>query len=64
MIIVREITEWEDNTPNHTYILSDDKSKMYGYVKFGTKEGKKFSKPMSFDSRGRKFKLLKKVKSA
>lgn len=61
MIIVREITEWEDNTPNHVYVLSDDKTSMFGYVKAGTYEHKTFSKPQRFDARGRTFKLLKKV---
>lgn len=60
MIIVRETTVWPDKTKNHIYVLSDDKRKMYGYVKQGTLEAQKFSKPMSFDARGRTFKVLKK----
>lgn len=63
MIIVRETTVWDGNYPNHIYVLSDDKSKLYGYVRAGTLEHKTFSKPMGFDPRGRTFKLLKKIKS-
>lgn len=61
MIIARETTVWPDNTPNHIYVLSDDKRTAYGYVKAGTLEHKTFSKPMSFDPKGRTFKVLKKV---
>ena len=63
MIIVRETTEWKDTCLNHIYVLSDDKSKMYGYVKAGTLEHTRFKKPLVFDARGRTFKLLKKVKA-
>lgn len=33
MIIAKEVTVWEGapNTPNHTYLLSDKKAKMYAY---------------------------------
>jgi len=33
MIIAKEITVWEGapNTPNHTYLLSDKKAKVYAY---------------------------------
>jgi len=33
MIIAKEITEWNEapNTPNHTYLLSDKKAKVYAY---------------------------------
>lgn len=62
MIIVRETTVWKESCPNHIYVLSDDKSKMYGYVKAGTLEHKTFSKALGFDARGRTFQLLKKIK--
>ena len=61
MIIVRETTVWTDNTPNHVYVLSDDKTTMYGYVKAKDNTRTTFSKPQRFDPRGRTFKLLKKV---
>ena len=56
---MREITEWAEPTPNHLYLLTDDKSKMIAYVKEGTNEHKVFSKPLGFDPRGRKFKEVK-----
>lgn len=33
MIIAKEITDWNEapNTPNHTYVLSDKKAKVYAY---------------------------------
>jgi len=33
LIIAKEITEWNEapNTPNHTYLLSDKKAKVYAY---------------------------------
>ena len=61
MIIVRETTVWTDKTPNHVYVLSDDKTTMYGYVKAGDNTHTTFKKPQRFDPRGRTFKLLKKV---
>lgn len=53
MKVFKEITEWD--TPNHVYILSDDKSKMYAYVKRNTTTVTEFKKPYRFDSKGRKF---------
>jgi hypothetical protein len=60
MILVRETTVWDGNYSNHTYLLSDDMYKMYGYFKAGTKEFKMFSKPIGFDKRYRTFKVLQK----
>lgn len=57
----QEVTEWASAyVPNHTYYLTDDKRKMVGYIRAGTKNLVKFSKPMSFDTRGRKFVVLPK----
>lgn len=63
MLIVKETTVWKDNTPNHVYVLSDDKRTMFGYVKAGTTERKTFRKGMMFDPRDRTFVVLKKVKN-
>ena len=60
MILAKETTKWDGNFKNHTYLLSDDMYKLYGYFKFGTKEFKMFSKPMRFDKRYRTFKVLQK----
>jgi len=55
----RETTDWgSNNVQNHTYYLTDDKRKMVGYIKAGTKKLVKFSKPMNFDPKGRKFTVL------
>ena len=54
----QEVTQWSGGTPNHVYYLTDDKRKMVGYIQAGTKKLHKFSQPMSFDSRGRKFVVL------
>lgn len=52
----KEITAWEGNTPNHTYLLSDNKSEMYAYVMDGTNTVKKFVEPYRFYIARRKFK--------
>lgn len=54
-----EVTEWDGNIPNHVYFLSDDKSKLYAYVRAGTKEVFRFKAPYGFNTRGRKFKEVK-----
>lgn len=60
MIYLLEITEWSDDTPNHTYIFKDKKSsKSIGYIKSGTSEVQMFKKPLSFDKKKRKFKEVK-----
>lgn len=58
MKFYREITQWADAIPNHTYLLTTDKSKMHGYIKSGTTELINFKKPIRFDVRGRKFELV------
>ena len=55
MITVQETTIWDGNIPNHKYILSDDKRKMYGYIKLGENYPQLFTRPLDFDPRGRKF---------
>ena len=35
---LKEITKWEDNIPNHTYIVNK-KMELVGYIKTGTKLG-------------------------
>ena len=41
----KEITQWDDNIPNHVYILNAQ-SQLVGYRKSGTKEYIEFNKPM------------------
>lgn len=56
MKYLQEVTDWgSHNVANHIYYLNDSKTKMVGYIKAGTKALFKFSKPMAFDGRGRKF---------
>ena len=59
MIIVQETTDWA--WPNHTYFLSDDRTSMLGYIRQGTEEFVKFSKPIGFETKGRKFDVIRKV---
>ena len=55
----QETTDWGSNhVQNHIYYLTDDKRKMVGYIKAGAKKLVKFSKPMNFDPKGRKFTVL------
>lgn len=61
MILVREITHWEEvsRQPNHTYIMDDGMTKSYGYFKWNNpNEFQMFKKPIRFDTRYRKFKVL------
>lgn len=53
MITALEVTDWK--WPNHTYLLDDSMSKMFGYIKASNGEKVMFEKPMRFDIRGRKF---------
>lgn len=53
----KEITKWNDNIPNHTYLLEGDQ--MVAYIRHGTKTPYYFKKPIRIDRRGRKFEELK-----
>lgn len=56
MKFYKETTDWADsNASNHTYLLSDDRSKMYAYVRVGTSLVKQFKNPIRIDTRGRRF---------
>lgn len=61
MKILQEITEWEDNTPNHIYHVNDA-GKLVAYQRAGTKDIKTFTAPLQFDKRGRKFITLEEIK--
>lgn len=63
MILAKEVTEWicEHRQPNHTYLMSDSKSKIYGYFKWhNPKEFTMFKKPIRIDTRYRKFEVMQK----
>jgi hypothetical protein len=56
MKFFQETTVWPDTTPNHTYLLSNNKEYAHGYIKAGTSDLFTFKSKYRFDSRGRKFK--------
>ena len=62
MILARETTVWvTELQANHTYLMSDNMSKIYGYFKFhNPKEFTKFKNPIRFDKRYRTFKIIQK----
>jgi len=58
MEALQEITDWGDNTPNHTYVLNKN-GWMVAYVKQGTDVLIEMSNPMKkFSKTGRKFKKV------
>ena len=59
MKYLKEITEWDNDIPNHTYIVNDA-GHLVGYIKTGTKEEIIFKSPMKqFSKSRRKFIQLK-----
>ena len=58
MLTVQETTEWEVPTPNHKYILSNDKRWMIGYYRFDDRRPTIFPVPRKFDAKGRTFDVL------
>lgn len=56
MKYLQEVTEWDSpDSPNHIYYVCDDKTKMVGYIKQGTKDLFKFKHPIAIYTKGRKF---------
>jgi len=61
MILAKETTKWDDvsRQPNHTYLMSDSKEKIFGYFKWhNPKDFMMFKKPMRIDKRYRTFKVI------
>ena len=58
MKVLMEITEWSGSVPNHVYFLSDSRDRMFGYVPVATNVPVRFSKPIRFETRGRKFRAV------
>lgn len=56
MKLYRETTDW--TTPNHTYLLTDNKQYMHGYIKLGSADVQLFKQPIRFDTRGRTFQFV------
>ena len=59
MITVQETTKSFEPHLLHTYFLSDDKLRMYGYIPNGESQPKMASTPLTFSPKGRTFKKLK-----
>ena len=57
--VLKEVTEWADNTKNHTYLYGTESGKIYAYRICDTGEIKVFSKGMGFSKSRRKFKKIK-----
>lgn len=58
MEALQEVTVWENDTPNHTYVLND-KGWMIAYMKQGTDVLIEMVNPMKqFSKTGRKFKKV------
>jgi hypothetical protein len=63
MILAKETTKWDvdHRQPNHTYLMSDNMEKIFGYFKFNrSKDFMMFKKPIRFDKRYRTFKVIQK----
>lgn len=56
MELLKEVTVWENNTPNHTYLVEGDK--VLGYLKRHEFPVTMFKTPMRFDRRYRKFDVV------
>lgn len=55
----QELTQWDNpQQQNHCYLLNDSRSRALAYAKFGGDQVDKFSSPMNFSVRGRKFKKV------
>jgi len=50
---LKEITKWEGNIPNHTYIVNEQ-GHLVGYIKTGTKEEIIFKTPSKLFSKSRR----------
>lgn len=56
MKFYQETTDYKDAIKNGIYLLDDSKSKMYAYIRAGSKSVFKFKNPIRIDTRGRTFK--------
>jgi len=54
---LQEITEWEEQVPNHIYYVKD-KTKLVAYIQQGTTKKIILTKPLMFSKSRRKFKKL------
>jgi len=61
MKIILEQTVWTDSTANNMYLVTDNMENIIAYVPQGSKVAQRFRKPIRWDPRGRKFKILKEI---
>jgi len=61
MKIILEQTKWADGTANNMYLVTDNMENIIAYVPEGAKLAQRFRKPIRWDPRGRKFKILKEI---
>jgi hypothetical protein len=55
LVMYKEVTDWGDDTPNHTYVLND-KGWLVAYIKQGTTDLINLNSPMKqFSKTRRKF---------
>jgi hypothetical protein len=59
MLMLQETTKSFEPQILHTYLVTNDKFKVHGYIKNGTTEMITFKKPLKFYTKGRTFKELK-----
>lgn len=60
MILVQETTKSFPEHLLHSYLLSDDKFSMLGYIPAGKTEPQMVKIPLKFNTKGRTFKTIKK----
>jgi hypothetical protein len=58
MKFFEETTNYKDSIPNGTYLMDDSKTRMYAFVKAGSKYVFTFKNPIRIDTRGRTFKAV------
>lgn len=61
MLYLQETTKWSDNTPNHIYITTEDRCSLIGFIPLGKTKEVRFDAPMRFSTKGREFKMIKRV---
>lgn len=62
MILAKETTVWDcdHRQPNHTYLMTNNKEKIFGYFKWhNPKDFMMFKNPIRIDKRYRTFKVIK-----
>lgn len=61
MKFYQETTQWDRDISNGIYLLNDSKTKMFAFIRAGSKSVFKFKNPIQIDTRGRTFKEVKNI---